>query len=131
MDSYGVVGFVRVQPGVRLVNSGSFDCTLGVAGFTRGCLFHSGAHCGSLGSFGVARFIRVRPGIIVGFIRVLWFHACAPSGPLGSFGFVGFIRMRAGGYLVHSGSLDSFGCPCGSFGSFRCALGVVGFIRGR
>ena len=62
-----------------------------------------------------------------------------------SFGFVGFIRVCAGGYLVDSGSMDSFRCVIGAFrvirfvrvltggrlvhsgslGSLGCALGVI------
>ena len=56
----------------------------------------------SLGSFGVARLIRVHPW-------GHWVHSGAPWASLGTFGVVGFIR--------------------GSFSSFGCALGVVGFIR--
>ena len=45
-------------------------------------------------------------------------HSDAPWWLSGSVGVAGLIRVRSGSRRVHSGS----------FGSFRCALGVVGFI---
>ena len=141
------LGFVLLIRG-RWVNSGapwglsgSFGCALGVVGFIRCHLDapwgSSGAPWWTSGSLGVDGFIRVRT---VG-RRVQW-------GPFGSFGdalaVVGVIRgrwpVRRGCRRVHSGSLGSFVsviqsrcihsvAPWVSWGSFRCAQGVIGFIR--
>ena len=68
----------------------------------------------SLGSSGVVRFTRVRPGC-------LWVH----PGSLDLFGFaigvVWFTLVRHWSRWVHPRSL----------GSLWCALGVVEFMRGR
>ena len=58
---------------------------------------------------------------VVGFIWCRWVHLGAPWGSLRSSVDVGFTRVRPGVRWVHPGSLRSL----------RCALGVVGFIRGR
>ena len=58
----------------------------------------------TLGSFGVVRFVPVRPG-----------------GPLCSLWVVVIVRVRPGCRWVRSASL----------GSLECAMGVVGFIWGR
>ena len=122
--SPGVVGFVPVRwvhLYVTCVSSGSFAFV-----FNQACpgvrLFHSGALCGALGSFGFFGVIRA---------------------------FVGFFRARPGERSVHSGALwVSFaiiwahtgvgrfilvrwvhsGASWGSFGSCEHTLGVIGFI---
>ena len=54
------------------------------------------------------------------FIRGHSVHWGAPWGSSDSFRVAGFIRERPGNRRVRSGSL----------GSLRCAIGVVGFVRG-
>ena len=74
--------------GGRLGHSGSFGsqrCTLGVFGFIRVRLVHSGAPWGALGS----------------------------CGSLGSSEVVGFTRVRHGGGWVNSVLLGSRGCTLG------------------
>ena len=97
----------------------------------------------SLGSFGVVEFIRVHPGgrwvhsgslgsfgcslVVVVFIlgrrdRLVSLGSfCVVGFVWGSFRVVGFVRVHPGGRWVHSGS----------FGSFKFALGVGGFVRKR
>ena len=58
-------GFIRARTGGRQVNSGSlsiFGRALGVIGFIVVSWIHSGAPCGSSGSFAFVRFLRGRPG---------------------------------------------------------------------
>ena len=102
-----------MRPGGRWVYPGSLDSlgyALGVVGFSRSCLVHSGGSWGSLGSSGVVGFTRVlpegrwvRPGSLrplgcalwdVGFIQGSWIHLDAPWGSQGSSGVVRFTRMR-------------------------------------
>ena len=72
MGSSGVVGFTRVRAGGRWIYSGSLcslgfalwvvGFALGVVRFMRGLWIHLISLWGSLGSSGVVRFTRVRPG---------------------------------------------------------------------
>ena len=138
--SFGFVGFLRGVP-VNFGTLGSFRHILEVVGFIRARIWcrrfflgfvvfirtrpgggwaHLGTHLGLSGSLGLfMRYVGV-----LGFVLV---HLCAAWGSSCSFGFHSgvfgrilvscFILFR----LVHS-------CPpCGSLGSFGCALRVVGF----
>ena len=77
-------------------------------------------------------------GVVV-FIRGRWVHRGSPGGPAGSSGVAGFTGVRPGGRRVHPWSLGSLECALGSVGfirgrfvaSLECALGAIGFIRGR
>ena len=114
--SFGVVRFIRVRPGGLRFQSGSlgsFRCTRVVIGFIWGCRVHSR----SLGTFGCAL-----PVIgFIEYIRGVCIHPGAPWVSSVSLGVAGFIRVRPRGHRVRLGSL----------GTFRCAVGVVMFIRGR
>ena len=133
----GVVVYIRcrcVDSGapwgnVHSGSLGSFRCTLGVVRFIRVCPGGSWVNSGLLGSFECALVV-VGFVVVVWYIQGRWIHSGVSWVLLGSFRVVGFIRVRhrgrgftrrAVGYLVHSGSMDSFGC----------VLGVVGFIRVR
>ena len=68
LDSFGVVGLIRVRPGGRWVRSGLYGCSLGVIGFILRHWDRSGApwrSSGTLDSFGC------NVGV-VGFIRGRW-----------------------------------------------------------
>ena len=133
---------------VRTGSSDSSGYAFVVAGFVLVRLVCPCAPWESLGTFGFVWFVQVRPwnpwvhsGLsgssgcsldVAGFIRVRL------GVPLAS---IGFVRVLPGGRWVLSGSftfvLFVWVCPSvccvrsGSSGSFRCAMGVVGFFRVR
>ena len=118
-----VVRLIRVRPWGRCIHLGY-----------RGCRWvHSGAPLGTLGSFGVVRFCRVRlEGRLVS-LGAVWFVRVRTGG---SWAVVGFIRdhwIHLGWpwwSCVHSGTLRVRpGGRLGSFGSFGCALVVVRLVR--
>ena len=110
-----------MRPGVGRVHPESLrslGCAFGVTVFTRRRWGDWGAPSGSSGSFRVGRFIRVRHR--GRFIRSRFFPGVS-LGSSGSFWVVDFVRVRLEARRVHPRSL----------GPLRCALGIVGFIRGR
>ena len=129
LGTFGVVGFVRVRPGgslgllgavwfvpVRTGGSwvhtgclGSFGYNFGVVWLIRGLCNHSGASFSLLGYFVVVGFIRVHPG---------------------SFDVIGFIWVCPGCRVFIQGRCVRSGAPCGSLGSFGCALGAITLILG-
>ena len=121
--SFGVVGFIQVRPGCRRIHSwalGSFCCTLGVVAFIGGRWVQSA----TLDLFVCAL-------VVVGFIRGRSIHSGAQWVSLRLFGDVGFIQVRPGGHWVIQVSAGGCRVHSGSLGSFRCTLGIVGFIWGR
>ena len=106
-DSFVGVGFILLRPGGRRV------------------------HWESLGSIGK---LFVCALVVVGFIRGRSIHSGAQWVSLRLFGDVGFIQVRPGGHwVVGFIQVSAGGCRVhsGSLGSFRCTLGIVGFIWGR
>ena len=150
---FRVVGIIWARPGRRWVHPksfGSFKFVWLIPGVHLGAPWWflgsfwvvADAPFGSLGSFVVIAFIRVRTahhsqslvslGCEMGVIQGRWACSGAPCGSFGfirgrlvrsgktwgSFGVVGFICLRPGDRCVHSGTI----------GPFECALGIVGFI---
>ena len=103
--SFGFVRFIRTLSGGNLILSGG---SFGFVGFIRGRHGGRRVHSGSFCYF---------PCVlgVVGFIGVRWVGSDAPS----AYRLIG-ARSWVVGFI---------GCTLVSLGSFRRALGIVGFIR--
>ena len=154
--SFSVAWFIGVRPCGRRVRSrslGAFGCARGDVRFVKYArkiwVYWEAPWC-SLGSFGFAEFIGVRPwcrrvlsgsqdslGCALGvfrFVRGQWIHF---GGPWGASGTAGVAGKRSGGRRISSWLLCLLGCTVVSSGSFGVAgfIGVrpggVGFVQGR
>ena len=129
---FEVIGFTWECPGRRVFIQGRWVHSGAPWGrwVHLGRSVHSSAILGSLGSFWVVGFIRVRP-------RGSWVYYSVPLASLGTFVVVGFIRVHPGVVGFIAVRWVHLGVPCGSLGSFWCALvvvglfGVVGFVQMR
>ena len=141
--SYGLFWLVCVRPCCRCVrssSSGSYGCTLCVAGFFRARPVRPGAPWFSF------PFVQMRPEVrwvgsgsfcsfwfslrVTGFVQVPQGSLGVPSRPLGSFRFILFVRVGAGGRWVRSGSSGSSGYALGVTGFFRVRLVCPGALWG-
>ena len=117
-------GFVRTRPwglSVHFRSFGAIGRALGVVGFIRVGLVHSGAPSVSLGSYG---FIRSCAG---GY----WVHSDSFARSMWVVGFIHVRMAKSGvrrGRFVHSGTPWSIWLQSGSFGLFGGTLSVIGFI---
>ena len=125
-----VARITQVRPGYRWIQSFSLlRCALGVFGFIRFRLVHSGATWGALGAC-----VSLGSSEVVVFTRVCHGGRWVNTGYLGSVPrALGVFRVR----LVHSGApwvrlvhARRWVHPR-SLGSLGCAMGFVGFMRGR
>ena len=152
---------IPVRPGGRRVRSGAispFPCAMGVVGFHQVRSVHSRTSWrwswsfGSVPSISVLHWVRrVRSGAFAPFRapwgslgcigsiplcptyrRVRSVHSRAPSGSSDSFVCILFIPVRPADRRALSRVLSAhYRAPWCAFGQFRCAVGVVGFVRVR
>ena len=123
LGSFGVHGFIGVRIACRRFLSGSLgslDCALGVVVVVRGCWVHWGTPWWSSRWFGESGFIEERPRfrqVSLGSLRSFCW----------TLGLVWFVLGRWVHWGVPWRSLERLGW----LGPLGCALGVIGFVRGR